>query len=65
LIANQIRLTQPTACDYDAWLDCKSDKTDAADRLLRDTAPVYQYYAVSSAVSNSRNEGPDLIKPMA
>jgi putative SOS response-associated peptidase YedK len=50
--------------DYDAWLDCKSDKTDAADRLLRDTAPEYQYYAVSSAVSNSRNEGPDLIKPM-
>ncbi len=50
--------------DYDAWLDCKSDKIDAADRLLRDTAPDYQYYAVSSAVSNSRNEGPDLIKPM-
>ena len=50
--------------DYDVWLDCKSDKTDEADRLLLDTAPDYQYYAVSSAVSNSRNEGPDLIKPM-
>ncbi|TNF86690.1 MAG: SOS response-associated peptidase, partial [Gammaproteobacteria bacterium] len=50
--------------DYEAWLDCSSDKTDEADRLLRDTAPDYDYYAVNSAVSNSRNEGPDLIKPM-
>jgi len=50
--------------DYAAWLDCSSDKTDAADHLLRDTAPDYQYYAVSTAVSNSRNEGADLIKPM-
>jgi putative SOS response-associated peptidase YedK len=50
--------------DYAAWLDCSSDKTDAADRLLHDTAPDYQYYAVSTAVSNSRNEGADLIKPI-
>ena len=50
--------------EYIAWLDCSADKTDAADRLLLDTAPNYQYYAVGSAVSNSRNEGPDLIKPL-
>jgi putative SOS response-associated peptidase YedK len=50
--------------DYDAWLDCANDKTDAADRLLRDTAPDYEYYAVNTSVSNSRNEGPDLIKPL-
>ena len=50
--------------DYEAWLDCRADKTEAADRLLRDTAPDYQYYAVGSAVSNSRNEGADLIKPL-
>ena len=50
--------------DYTAWLDCSSDQTDAADQLLLETAPDYQYYAVSSAVSNSRNEGPDLIKPL-
>ena len=50
--------------DYAAWLDCSSDKTDTADRLLHDTVPDYQYYAVSTAVSNSRNEGADLIKPM-
>jgi putative SOS response-associated peptidase YedK len=53
------------ATDYEAWLDCGSDNTDTADRLLRETAPDYQYYAVNSAVSNSRNEGPDLIRPMA
>lgn len=50
--------------DYEAWLDCSSDRTDEADRLLRETAPDYAYYAVSTAVSNSRNEGPDLVKPL-
>ena len=50
--------------DYETWLDCSSDKTDQADRLLRDTAPEYQYFAVGSAVSNSRNEGAELIKPL-
>jgi putative SOS response-associated peptidase YedK len=50
--------------DYPEWLDCSSDQTAAADRLLRDSAPDYQYFAVNSTVSNSRNEGPDLIKPM-
>jgi len=50
--------------DYAAWLDCSSDKTDAADCLLHETAPDYQYYAVDTAVSNSRNEGADLIKPL-
>ncbi len=50
--------------DYTDWLDCSSDKTDAADRLLRDSAPDYAYYAINSTVSNSRNEGPDLIKAM-
>jgi putative SOS response-associated peptidase YedK len=51
--------------DYDAWLDCRADKIDVADRLLAQTAPNYQYYAVGSAVGNSRNEGPDLIAPIA
>ena len=50
--------------DYAAWLDCSSDKTDAVDRLLHETTPDYQYYAVDTAVSNSRNEGADLIKPI-
>ncbi len=50
--------------DYAAWLDCRPDKTDAADRLLLETAPDYQYYAVDRAVGNSRNEGSDLIKPL-
>ena len=50
--------------DYQTWLDCGSEQTEAADRLLRETAPDYQFYAVNTTVSNSRNEGPDLIKPM-
>ena len=50
--------------DYQAWLHCAGDDTTEADRLLRDTAPDYQYYAVGTAVSNSRNEGRDLIEPL-
>jgi len=50
--------------DYAAWLDSGSEKTDAADRLLLDTAPDYEFYAVGSAVGNSRNEGPQLIEPL-
>jgi putative SOS response-associated peptidase YedK len=50
--------------DYADWLDCRADNTEAADRLLAETAPAYEYYAVNSTVSNSRNEGPDLIKPL-
>jgi putative SOS response-associated peptidase YedK len=50
--------------DYTNWLDCASEETGEADRLLADTAPDYQFYAVGRAVGNSRNEGEDLIKPM-
>jgi len=50
--------------DYTGWLDCREDDTSVADRLLAETAPDYEYYAVSSSVGNSRNEGPDLIKPL-
>ena len=50
--------------DYQVWLDCSSEQTATADQLLLDTTPDYQYYAVNSTVGNSRNEGPDLIKPM-
>jgi len=51
--------------DYADWLDCRADDTTTADRLLVETAPDYEYYAVNSSVGNSRNEGPDLIKPLA
>ena len=50
--------------DYGAWLDCGDERTAAADRLLLDTEPDYQYYAVGAAVSNSRNEGAGLIEPL-
>ena len=51
--------------DYAIWLNCANDDTAEADRLLRDTAPNYQYYAVGTAVGNSRNEGAQLIEPLA
>jgi putative SOS response-associated peptidase YedK len=51
--------------DYAAWLDCHSDRTDQADQLIMHTAPDYEYYAVGSEVGNSRNEGPELITPLA
>ena len=50
--------------DYDTWLDCRGDDTGAADRLLHETAPDYDFYAVGTAVGNSRNEGPQLIEPL-
>ncbi|MCP4433530.1 MAG: SOS response-associated peptidase [Gammaproteobacteria bacterium] len=50
--------------DYQSWLDCRSEKTDIADELVRQTNPQYQYFAVSTAVNNSRHEGADLILPL-
>ena len=50
--------------DYSTWLDCRSEQTELADEILVDSAPDYQFYAVATAVGNSRNEGPDLIKPL-
>lgn len=52
------------ASDYAIWLDCSSEKTDAANDLLQQASPGYQYYAVGSAVNNARNEGPELIQPV-
>ncbi len=48
--------------DYAKWLDCSSENTDDASALLDNTSPNYQYYAVSTQVNNSRNEGRDLIR---
>ena len=50
--------------DYATWLDCRNDNTDEADRLLLETAPDYEFYAVDRAVGNSRNEGRQLIEPL-
>lgn len=50
--------------DYASWLDCRADNTEAADRLLAETSPDYDFYAVGPAVSNSRSEGPELIEPL-
>ncbi len=50
--------------EYEAWLDCRADATAEADRILQLPQPGYDYYAVSTAVSNSRNEGSDLIEPL-
>ncbi|MEE8365211.1 MAG: SOS response-associated peptidase [Gammaproteobacteria bacterium] len=53
-----------TPDNYNAWLDCSSEKTDIPDALIRDTSPRYQYYAVNTTVNNARNEGRDLIKEL-
>ena len=41
------------------------DDTAEADRLLRDTDPQYEYYTDGPVVSNSHNEGRQLIEPLA
>jgi len=48
--------------DYARWLNCSDEKTIDADELLVNTSPQYEYYAVSAAVNNARNEGRDLIR---
>lgn len=50
--------------DYQSWLDCRSEQTDIASQLIRETNPQYQYYAISTAVNNARHEGKDLIRPL-
>ncbi len=65
---SDIHLRMPLTIDsenYQNWLDCHSEKTDIADELIRESRPQYQYYAVSTAVNNARNEGRDLIQPLA
>jgi putative SOS response-associated peptidase YedK len=46
------------------WLNCSTENTSEADKLLHDTSPRYQYYAVNTTVNNSRNEGKDLIRAL-
>jgi putative SOS response-associated peptidase YedK len=50
--------------DYSNWLNCSAEKTEVADQLMQDSSPDYQYYAVSTAVNNSRHEGRDLIRAL-
>lgn len=50
--------------NYAQWLDCRSEQTDAAAALIATAPSPYQYYAVSTAVNNSRHEGRDLIEPI-
>ncbi len=64
---SNIHIRMPVYIDPDnylSWLDCASEKTDIADQLSRDSNPNYQYYAVSTAVNNSRHEGRDLIRQL-
>lgn len=48
--------------NYTQWLDCRSERTDFAATLVNNPPAAYQYYAVSTAVNNSRHEGRDLIE---
>ena len=50
--------------DFDVWLDCASERTDAALPLLR-PAPddLIEFLEVSSKVNSVRNDGPDLQAP--
>jgi putative SOS response-associated peptidase YedK len=47
------------------WLDCTSDDTATASRLLDQIPPArLEPYVVSAAVGNVRNNGPELIQPV-
>ncbi len=51
--------------DYEAWLDCSGDMVNFANQVMLKTSNAYQFYPVDTAVGNARNEGPDLIRPLA
>ncbi|HST50060.1 SOS response-associated peptidase [Jatrophihabitans sp.] len=49
-----------------AWLDCSSDDPETARRILEEIPPArLEPYVVSPAVGNVRNDGPELIEPVA
>ncbi len=49
-----------------AWLDCSSDDIGAATRLLEQVPEArLEPYPVSAAVGNVKNNGPELIRPVA
>jgi putative SOS response-associated peptidase YedK len=51
--------------DWNAWLDCSDEKSDAAVELLK-PAPedAIEFLEVSSAVNSARNDGPELQRPV-
>jgi len=49
-----------------AWLDCSSDDPETARRILEQVPPArLEPYVVSPAVGNVRNDGPELVEPVA
>jgi len=51
---------------WDAWLDPRQTDPDAARQLLAVPEPaLLEAYAVSPLVSNVKNNGPELLKPLA
>ena len=51
--------------DFDRWLDCSDERTDAAAALLR-PAPDddIEFFEISPAVNSVRNDGPQLQEPV-
>jgi putative SOS response-associated peptidase YedK len=54
------------ARDFDAWLDCADERTEAAVSLLR-PAPedLIEFFEIAGAVGNVANDGPQLQTPLA
>jgi putative SOS response-associated peptidase YedK len=51
---------------WDGWLDCSSEDVGVAERLLAAIPEAHlSPYVVSAAVGNVRNNGPELIEPVA
>jgi len=52
--------------NYDAWLDPNYQDIEKLQKLLKPYSPSkMDCYPVSTYVSNSRNEGPDCVKPLS
>jgi len=50
--------------DYADWLDSSDENSARCDQMLDDTQPGYQFYPITTAVNNFRNEGRELLSPM-
>ncbi len=49
----------------DVWLDSETRLEALSELLMAPSASLFEHFAVSDAVNNVRNDGPELAEPMS
>lgn len=66
LVSGDIHDRMPVILPPTDWLDWLTEGPDvAADILLKVTEPALEYHPVTKAVGSVRNDGPELVEPIA